>query len=151
MQAFCGRGFVNFLWLRIRNLETLATMNILIIETANEHNKIFAIDFGSSLVARDRRRLKSSLLESAVPDRQSVTIPVEHFQLVAPSIDKQEQVPRKRITERSPFDRHSNFDRRRCSDGCPGEGSRRLTCDELMQHRTATRPRRDESRESKRR
>ena len=49
---------------------------------------------------------------------------------------------------KSGSDRHSIRDRPRCSDGCPGEGSRRLTGDELMQHRTAGRPRRDGSRES---
>jgi len=72
-------------------------MNILIIEAANEHDKIFAINFSRSIVARDCRHLKRSLLEPAVPDRQAVTIPVEHFQLVAPSIDEQNQVTRKRI------------------------------------------------------
>ena len=45
----------------------------------------------------NRRNLERAGLESFVPDRQTVAIPVEDLETVAASIDEQEQVAGRRV------------------------------------------------------
>lgn len=87
-----GHWIAAFHRLGIGELVAFSPMNVLVIETANEHQKVFAIDFRRGPVAGDRGHLKGSLLEPAVPDRQPIAVPVKHLEFIASAIDEEEQM-----------------------------------------------------------
>ena len=62
------------------------------VYSSQEHGQFLTANHGHLLVVLYRWHLERALLESLVPNRQPITIPIEDLQLVAPSIDKQKQV-----------------------------------------------------------
>jgi hypothetical protein len=68
--------------------ESLATLDVPIVDPAQDHQQLFGSDFDTSHPGVALRYLIGPLFKPSVPDRQAITIPVEDLHLVASSIDE---------------------------------------------------------------
>lgn len=76
---------------------SLAPLHVAVVDATQQHGQLLAADLDGLLIAGDLRHLKRALLQPPIPNRQTVAVPVENLQLVATTIDKQEQMPAQRV------------------------------------------------------
>ena len=72
------------------------------IDPPQQHRQFVTANFGALLVCRDGGELKRPLFQSTVPDRKTITVPVENLELVTAAVDKQKQMTGKRILLQQP-------------------------------------------------
>ena len=91
------RGDRPIFGLRHRTLVTLALPGGAQVDSGEDQRQLSRAHLDRDGVVGNRRKLERAGLESFVPDRQTIAIPIENLETVAASIDEQEQVTGCRI------------------------------------------------------
>ena len=70
-------------------LESLSALDATQIDTTQQHRELVAPDLDGIKLVAGSGDVKSTLLQSTIPDREPISIPVQNLHAISPTIDEE--------------------------------------------------------------